>query len=197
VDYESIIEQLSKEGNGMITTKAADEAGLSRAMLCKLCKSGVLYRISKGQYGKQGEIADELFSLSQRTEHLVFSHETALFLHNLSHRTSFIHSATTPANKVPSQALRQLCKIYYIKPEWFALGKTIILTQFGNQVPCYDMDRTICDVIRSRNKMNTETFLSALRQYADDPKKNLNRLNAYAKEMGLTALVHQYMAVLL
>ena len=72
-----------------------------------------------------------------------------------------------------------------------------MLTQFGNQVPCYDMERTICDIIRSRNKLGSETFLAALKQYSADPKKNLNRLNAYAKEMGLSTLVRQYMEVLL
>ena len=72
-----------------------------------------------------------------------------------------------------------------------------MLTQFGNQVPCYDMERTICDIIRSRNKMGSETFLAALKQYSACPKKNLNRLNAYAREMGLSTLVRQYMEVLL
>ena len=197
MDCKSIIDQLAKQGNGIITTKAADAAGLSRAMLYKLCKNGILHRIAKGQYMKQGEIADELLSLSQRTEYMVFSHETALFLHNLSDRTPFVHSITAPADKVPSPTLRELCKVYYTKPEWFSLGRTTMLTQFGNQVPCYDMERTICDIIRSRNKLGSETFLAALKQYSADPKKNLNRLNAYAKKMGLSTLVRQYMEVLL
>ena len=86
---------------------------------------------------------------------------------------------------------------FFIKPELFELGRTKLTTPFGNQVPCYDLERTICDVIRSRNKMGTETFLAALKQYAASPKKNLNRLNAYAKKMSLTNVVRQYLQVLL
>lgn len=166
-------------------------------MLSKLCKAGTIQRIAQGQYMLVEDMPDELLSISLRTEHLVFSHETALFLHGISDRTPFVHSITTPANRVPSPSLRETCKVYYIKPELFELGRTKLTTPFGNQVPCYDLERTICDVIRSRNKMGTETFLAALRQYAASPKKDLNRLNSYAKKMSLTNVARQYLQVLL
>ena len=75
--------------------------------------------------------------------------------------------------------------MYYIKPELFELGKTMLQTPAGNLVPCYDLERTICDVIRSRNKIGTETFLSALKQYA------------YARQMRVSGVLRQYLEVLL
>ena len=197
MNYKQILQELSSLHGGIIATKAAEDAGISRAMLSKLCKEGRLQRIAKGQYMLVDDMPDELLSISLRTEHLVFSHETALFLHGISDRTPFEHSITTPANRVPSPALREACKVYYIKPELFELGRTKMSTPFGNQVPCYDLERTVCDIIRSRNKMGTETFLAALKQYAADSKKDLNRLNAYAKKMCLTNVVRQYLEVLL
>ena len=192
-----LLRKLSDQGSNIITTRAAEAAGISRAMLSKLCKEDRLQRIAKGQYILVEDMPDELLSISLRTEHLVFSHETALFLHSISDRTPFVHSITSPANKVPSPALREECKVYYIKPELFELGRTKLTTPFGNQVPCYDLERTVCDVIRSRNRMGTETFLAALKQYAASPRKDLNRLNSYAKKMGLTNVVRQYLEVLL
>lgn len=197
MDHERILNTLSKNGTDMITTKAAEEAGISRAMLSKLCREGRLQRIARGQYMLCDEMPDEMLSLSLRTENLVFSHETALFLHGVSDRTPFVHSITAPSDKIPSPALREECKVYYIKPELFDLGRTEMTTSFGNKVPCYDLERTVCDIIRSRNKMGTETFLAALKQYAASPKKDLNRLNFYAKKMSLTNVVRQYLEVLL
>lgn len=197
MNYISILKELSEQGNNIITTAAAETAGISRAMLSKLCKKGKIQRIAKGQYMLVDEIPDELFSISLRTEHLIFSHETALFLHGISDRTPFVHSITTPANRVPSPTLREECKVYYIKPELFELGRSEMETTFGHPVPCYDLERTVCDMIRSRNKMGTETFLSALKQYAAHPHKDLNRLNNYAKKMSLTNVVRQYLEVLL
>ena len=197
VNEKTLLQQLAEQGGNIITTKAAEAAGISRAMLSKLCKAGTIQRIAWGQYMLVEDMPDELLSISLRTEHLVFSHETALFLHGISDRTPFVHSITTPANRVPSPSLREACKVYYIKPELFELGRTKLTTPFGNQVPCYDLERTICDVIRSRNKMGTETFLAALKQYAASPKKELNRLNSYAKKMSLTNVARQYLQVLL
>ena len=197
MNYDTLLKELSEQRNNIITTAAAEAVGISRAMLSKLCKEGKIQRIAKGQYMLVDEMPDELLSISLRTERLVFSHETALFLHGISDRTPFVHSITAPANRVPSPSLREECKVYYIKPELFELGRTKLTTPFGNQVSCYDLERTICDIIRSRNKIGTETFLAALKQYAASPKKDLNRLNLYAKKMSLTNVLRQYLEVLL
>lgn len=197
MNYEQVLQELSQQGRTIITTKAAEAAGISRAMLYKLTKAGSLQRIAQGQYMLAQEMPDELLSISLRSANMVFSHETALFLHGISDRTPFVHSITVPTGVGVSAVLQESCKIYRIKQELFDLGRTTIKTALGNSVPCYDLERTICDAIRSRNKMGTETFLTALKQYANHPKKNLNLLNIYAKKLHLTTLVRQYLEVLL
>ncbi len=69
-----------------------------------------------------------------------------------------------PSGCVPSAAIKSECKGYYIKPELFAHGKTVLKTPAGNEVPAYGLARTICDVIRSRSKLGAETFRAALKQ---------------------------------
>ena len=197
MEHRETLYQISKTAGGIISVSAAMAMGISRATLSKLCGQGMLQRIGRGQYILPGELPDELLSLSLRTEHLIFSHETALFLHGISDRTPFVHSITYPSNQVPSQSLRDETKVYYIKPELFGMGKINMKTPFGNEVPCYDLERTICDIVRSRSKMGTETFLAALKQYASSPKKDLNRLNHYAGQLGLTNVIRQYLEVLL
>lgn len=64
-------------------------------------------------------------------------------------------------------------------------------------IQTYDLERTICDVIRSRNKLGTETFLAALKLYVASPKKDLNKLNSYAKQMRVANVLRQYLEVLL
>ena len=100
-------------------------------------------------------------------------------------------------SKILADAGCPLTTLVVIKPELFELGKTMLQTPAGNPVPCYDLERTICDVIRSRNKIGTETFLSALKQYAVSPKKDLNRLDEYARQMRVSGVLRQYLEVLL
>lgn len=79
MDYDRILQELSISDANIITTKAAKEAGISRAMLFKLCMGGSLQRIAKGQYILADQMPDELLSVRLRTVYLTFSYETALF----------------------------------------------------------------------------------------------------------------------
>lgn len=197
MDYIYEMQKIARENGGIIDNKSAAAAGISRAMLSKLCKKNKIQRLMRGQYIFPDDIQDELLSIELRSKQLIFSHETALFLHGISDRMPFEHSVTAPSNKIPSGTVQQECKIYYIKPELFELGKTKLTTQFGNEVTAYDLERTVCDVIRSRNKVGSETFFAALKMYAANPNKNLNKLNSYAKKLRIAGIVRKYMEVLL
>lgn len=197
MDYIIKLTDIASECGGIIETKVAAQHGISKSMLHNLCKKDIIHRIAKGQYILPEDLQDELLSISLRSDKIIFSHETALFLHGISDRTPFEHTITAPSNHIPSTALKAECKTYYIKPELFDLGRTILKTPSGNEVPVYDLERTICDCIRSRNKIGTETFLSALKQYALNPKKDLNKLNTYAKQMRVANVLRQYLEVLL
>lgn len=197
MNYMITLSTIAKSHGGIIETKIAAEHGISKAILYKLCKEDKIYRIAKGQYILPDDMQDELLSISKRSKNIIFSHETALYLHKISDRTPFEHTITAPSNCIPSASIKSECKVYYIKPELFNLGKTIVKTPAGNDVPTYDLERTICDVIRSRNKLGTETFLSALKLYATNPKKNLNTLNSYAKMLRISDILRHYLEVLL
>lgn len=189
--------KLSKLNKGIITTKAAAASGISRSMLSKLCVMGKIERISQGQYIMPGEMEDEMYSISLRNKRIVFSHETALFLHGLSDRVPLVHAVTAPANCVPPSSIREACKVYYIKPEMFSLGKTQLKTPAGNMVPAYDMERTICDAIRSRNRMGIETVLFAVKAYVKSPYKDLNELRKFAEALRIGNVLRRYLEVLL
>ena len=197
MDFMTELTVIAKEHGGIIEVKIAAQHGISKAMLYKLCKEDKIHRIVKGQYILPNDIQDELLSISKRSERIIFSHETALYLHGISDRTPFEHTITTPSGCIPSTAIKSECKVYYIKPELFDLGKSTLKTPAGNDVPAYDLERTICDVVRSRNKLGTETFLTALKLYAANTKKDLNKLNSYAKKMRVANVLRLYLEVLL
>ena len=197
MDTISKLQNISKDNGGIITTSKAAEAGISRALLWKLNNENKIQRIARGQYIFEDDIQDELLSIGLRSDKIIFSHETALFLHGISDRTPFEHTVTAPTGCTPSLSIKAECKVYHIKPELFDLGRTTLTTPAGNEVPVYDLERTVCDMIRSRNKVGTETFLAALKLYAANPKKDLNKLHSYAKKMHVANILRQYLEVLL
>ena len=57
-------------------------------------------------------------------------------------------------------------QVFTIKAELHGVGLTTAQTPFGHTVPVYDLERTICDLLRSRNNMEMQTFQGALKMYA-------------------------------
>lgn len=191
-----IMKELQRNNN-TITTSQIVELGFSRALLSKYVKEGLLERSRQGVYILPDSVHDDMYTLMLRSEKIIFSHDTALFLNGLSERTPFEHSVTVPSNAVLSDILREDCNCYYIKPELFELGMVWKKTTFGNEVRCYDAERTICDLLRSRNRMDEETVISAIKNYAVFNDKDLNRLAAYAGKFRVSKVLKQYMEVLL
>ena len=197
MDTISKLQNIAKKNGGIITTSNAIQEGISRALLWKLNNEKKIQRIARGQYIFEDDIQDELLSIGLRSDKIIFSHETALYLHGISDRTPFEHTLTVPTGCIPSAVVQNECKMYFIKPELHDLGRTMLKTPFGNEVSGYDLERTICDIVRSRNKVGTETFLAALKAYAERPDKDLNRLYRYAKMLRVSGILRKYLEVLL
>lgn len=77
------------------------------------------------------------------------------------------------------------------------MGLTTTRTPFGHTLPVYDMERTICDLLRSRHRMEIQIFQDALKQYVRRKDKNLRRLMQYAALFHVEKPLRQYLEVLL
>jgi predicted transcriptional regulator of viral defense system len=192
-----IIYKLMNDNNGTIRTADAVHAGISRTTLGELVKNGRLERVAHGQYISADSISDELYVLQKRSEKIIFSHETALFLHGMAERTPFLHSLTIPSSSKLSPVLADGCKVYYVKPELHRLGACSLMSMMGNEVVSYDAERTICDILRSRSRVDGQVFAEALKSYAVRTGKDWGRLREYAEVFCVTKLLRQYLEVLL
>ena len=63
-------------------------------------------------------------------------------------------------------------------------------------IKIYDLEMTICDIIRDRNKLDLQIFNTAINEYMKRKDKNLIRLAEYAKKFNIEKILKQYMEVL-
>ena len=197
MEINPIILGAMKNNNNMITTSQAVKLGFSRALLSWYVKEGVLERERQGVYVLSDTVYDDMYAFMLHSEKIVFSHDTALFLNDLSERTPFVHTVTIPSNTRLSPGIRDECICYYIKPELYELGITDRKTTFGNRVRCYNAERTVCDLLRSRNRLDEETVISGIKKYAASTEKNLKLLAEYAPQFGVSKILKRYLKVLL
>ena len=186
-----------RANNNMITTSDVLSMGFSRMLLSKYVKEGLLERCRQGVYMLPEETQDDMYILMLSSKKIIFSHDTALFLNGLSDRTPFMHIITIPSNTSLSKSIKEDCVCYYIKPELHKLGMIQEKTTFGNTVNCYNAERTVCDLLRSRNRCDEETVISGVKNYARYADKDLNRLFTYASILRVDKILKKYLEVLL
>ena len=185
------------ENNNMITTSQVLELGFSKTLLTKYVEKGLLERIRHGAYILSDSVHDVMYTLSLRSKRIIFSHDSALFLNGLSERTPFVHSITIPSDATIPASIKGESIRYYVKPELHQIGLIEKNTTFGNRVKCYDAERTICDIFRSRNRLDEETVVSAIKNYSSYEDKDLNRLGIYAEQFKVGEKLKTYLEVLL
>lgn len=191
------LDQLMERQDGMLRTGQVLAAGISKPVFYQFVQSRGLEQAAHGIYLSKDAWVDAMYLLHLRCPQAVFSHETALFFHDLTDREPNPYSITVKTGYNPASLQADGIKVYTIKKELHDVGIVTMNTPFGNPVPVYDMERTICDLIRSRSGIEMQTFQDALKQYAKRKDKDLRKLIRYAQMFRVGKLLRQYLEVLL
>lgn len=191
------LEALMKSSKGVITAKLADAHDIHREYLSEFVRQGKLERIAHGIYITPEVWEDKMLIHQLRKGKMVYSHETALFLNDLTDRDPVSYCVTVPTGYNTSKLNQDGLIVHTIKKELLALGICIKQTSFGNDIRTYDMERTICDILRDRNNQDAAVVSDALKRYVRKPDKDLNKLMKYAAFLRVEKVLRNYLEVLL
>ena len=192
-----VLDKLVEAGNGYLCTSQVVENGISKPTLAEFVRVRNMGRVAQGVYLAENAWPDELYLLSLSNSQVVFSHETALFLHGLMERETKFMSVTVKAGYNASHLRKKGIRVYQVKPDLALLGVMDVQTSFGNMVRAYDMERTICDILRYKESLDVQVFQYAMKEYMASDRKNLNHLMAYAKRFQIESVVRTYTEVML
>lgn len=157
-----MIEILLAENNGILKTADVFTAGISKETFYNYVKRAGLEKAAHGIYLSPTAWADEMYLLQAQIPKAVYSHETALYLHDLAEMEPTPFTVTVPANYNSSTLAKKGVKIVYVKREWHTLGICQMLSPARHSIVVYDMERTICDIIRKRSEMDISAFNYAI-----------------------------------
>ena len=190
------IKQLEDE-TGLLVTENVVNAGITKTSYYDFIQKNGYEQVAHGIYAAPDCFEDELYILSLRCPAAVVSNEDALFLYGLTDRVPFKHTITIYSGYGTSRLKKDGIKVYTVKKELLAVGKTTAPSNFGHTIPIYDLERTICDVVRNRNNIDIQDFLTAIRTYVRRKDKDLNKLMEYAKLFHIDKKIREYMEILL
>lgn len=189
--------KLAKENNGVVTTAVLSEKGILRGNLKKLVDEGKLEKTARGVYILPEIWEDEFVNLQARFKKGIFSNVTALFLWDLTDRTPNRYDMTFPHNYNLTNAKNEGVNCSRVKQEWYLEGKTQTESPGGNKIVAYNMERTLCDILRKRGGTDTGIITEAFKRYAVRKDKNIPLLSEYAKKFRVEEKVRSYLEMLI
>jgi len=193
MSFYNKIERLLEEKNGILTTKEIEEEGIPRQALPKLIKNGSLEKVGHGTYISPEVQVDEMYCIQLRSKKVVFSNETALYMHDLIDRDPLVYTVTVPRGYGTGRLRNSGISVITVMSDKFNIGISKEKTIYGREVSVYDLERTICDIIKARGKMDKDMYYNALKRYAASNRKDINLLMEYAKRLNIYKQVRNEM----
>ena len=180
----------------MITTKRISEMGVHRSALRELMDSGDIIRSGRGIYMIADEWEDDYRLLQKKYARGIYSHGTALYLHGYSERVPLSFHMTFPYGYNSPSIKKENIILTRVIPDNYELGLIAVTTPYGNAVNAYNLERSLCDMMRG-SKEDIQTIQFAMKKYVSSQEKDINRLLMYARKLRIESKIRNYLEVLL
>lgn len=199
MNLNKLAKNVIKSKGGVAKSSDFVAAGMRAVDIVNMCNTGFLDRVRHGYYqlAEQPSASEEQLLATLIPQGIVCV-ESALFHYRYSDFTPRKWSIAVPRSisraKLDVDVL--VLQPYYVQQDLYELGKTTDNFD-GVMLSVYDRERTICDCFKYRSRLDNEMFNKAINAYANDKKKNLNNLSAYAKKLRVYKKLTALMEVLL
>ena len=195
---EQAIKAIIESNRGYVTRKDIDGHGIPSVYLSRYARKHGLKRIARGFYAEDGWIVDPYVVFQYAYPKFIYSFGSAVYLHGLGDILPSYLEVTGPLNYRPMPRTRDGVIAHTdTVGESYALGVEEVRTSLGNVVRAYDREKTICDLIRHKGKVEFETYAKALNLYSRSTDKDINKLMEYARILKIEKEVRSRMEVLL
>ena len=161
-----------KENNGFIKTSEVVALNISREYFREYINKRNLECVARGLYMSQDSWNDYFYVLQVRYPESIFSHETAQYLFDLAEREPTQYTLTLKTGSDSRRLEKEGLKVYKIKKELFEIGLTTIKSPANNELRVYNLERTICDLVRNKKNIEIQEFQAALKGYIRHKKKD-------------------------
>ena len=185
-----------EQNHGVLKTSELNELGLDSRKINKLIEDGVIEKIKYGYYILSNSIPDEKVVISKLFPEAVIFLESALYYYGYTERVPNKWQIAVEKHSNPDKFKNEFLHIepFFIVKKFYDIGISEI--KINNlKINIYDLDKTICDVLRYEKKLDNEVFTNAIKKYVADENKDVNNLVKYSKELNIYNKMQTYVGV--
>ena len=190
MDKSIIIETLQKQG-GFLTTGEVKGRG-EYEQLRRATEDGTLLRIRKGIYVEASALANNMIDVERIVPHGVLCLYSAFAYYGLSTQVPSATCIAIEAKRKVRLPEYPLVELYYWKKENLEFGVTQKNIS-GYTVLITDMERTVCDAVKYRNKIGLDVCGEVIDSYLKKDSRNISMLHEYAEKLRVNNILTTYL----
>ena len=188
--------KIMKNNKGIITSSQLESYGVPRVYLSKMVEKNIIERIERGIYVTKDYEYDEYYLFQLKYPKTVFSYNTALYFYEMTERTPIKMDVSISKNYNPHR-FKDIVNVYRINDELFDLGIVEKKSPQGMKVRTYNLERTICDIIKDKDSVDIEIRNKAIKKAIKSKEFNASKMFEYAKKMNIYDKVKNYMEAII
>lgn len=188
--------KIMKKNNEIITPSQLEKKGISRVYLSRMEREGIIEKIDRGIYVTKDFKYDEYYLFQLKYPKAVFSYNTALYFYEMTERTPIKMDVTVYREYNPHR-FKDFVNVYKISKELYNLGVTEKKSPQGMKVKTYNLERTVCDIIKDKDSIDIEIRNKAIKKAIKSKEFNASKMFEYAKKMNIYDKVKNYMEAII
>ncbi len=190
----SVVRNNFTQGTVVKTSELKNNAEYKRIL--RAVHSGDLVRVRHGVYAEPYFLMNIMIDVEKIVPKGLVCLFSAWSYHQLTTTIPSAYFVAVEAKRkivLPDDIPIKLC---YWKDEYLELGcKYENISGFNVKIT--DLERSVCDAVRYRNKVGIEVCAEILKTYLLKKERNLSRLSYYAKILRVSKTINNYLDVLL
>lgn len=192
----SIIRSWFEQNHGVLTAKELSSLGVTYHSINQLLEEEVIERVKRGVYILNDANEEELGLVFKMVPKGIMCLTSAAYIHDYTTSIPLRHHVAIHSKDIYHLPENPPIKLYYWKKSQYELGVEEMIYN-GVEIKVYDREKTVCDFLKFRNKMETSGLKEILKSYLRDRKRNIVKLKQYSKELKISTVLDHYLEVLI
>lgn len=188
------LEVLMLQGS-VFRTRDLNDQGINNYEISKMVEEGLLQKLYQGVYTVSNLADLKLSDINVIVENGIVSLTSAAYYYKLTNGEKGKITITLNREQKPPKLPYDLFCYYYTSAKFYDVGLKVI-DQNGRKVKIYDIERTVCDMIRHRSKYDLSLVREIIENYLSRDDCDIEKLIAYSKELRVYNVLIQYLEIL-
>ncbi|MBN2050733.1 MAG: type IV toxin-antitoxin system AbiEi family antitoxin domain-containing protein [Spirochaetales bacterium] len=197
-EIRTTILDIFMKNSGYARTKEILDQGIHNIYLKELEKEGIIQKVKHGLYSlTDHENYNSMHEALLAVSNAIICMGSALAYYDLTTwNPTEVHLAIRHGRKIVLPVYPPI-QLYHFSGKFFETGQTTIALESGHRIRIYDKEKTICDIVRYRNRIGIDIMKEALNEYVKQKDINLNKLYTYAGDLNIRSVLDTYLEVLI